>query len=202
VTTVQARDDGLRAALAVCYATLAWSSLSGAAAVVEGVRTNSVSLGGLGLNILLDVVSSAILVWRFKAQQRTSADTHHGAERIASRVAAAALLVVGVSLAIGGAAHLLQHAHAQVEGVSFAVAAAGLVILPLLALWKYRAATNVGSKALHTDGHITAVAAAMSGVTLLGLLVTRGFGWWWADSTAALMLAIAAMTEGARSMRR
>jgi hypothetical protein len=42
----------------------------------------------------------------------------------------------------------------------------------------------------------------LSAVLLLGLAANAAFGWWWADPAAALVIALAAATEGRDAWRR
>ena len=74
-------------------------------------------------------------------------------------------------------------------------------MLPLLARRKYRAADDVGSAALRADAHITALSAAMAGVTLAGLASRALWRWSWADAVAALVLAAVAARQGVEGLR-
>jgi divalent metal cation (Fe/Co/Zn/Cd) transporter len=134
--------------------------------------------------VLLDVVSSIVLIWRFRR-----AEEIERAERIAHRVACIALGSFGVLLAVQAVRNLLSDAHADESVAAIGLAGAGLLVLPLLARWKYRAARAVASPALRADAHITSVSAAMAGVTLVGLVVD-------ADAIAALVIAGVAMWQG------
>jgi divalent metal cation (Fe/Co/Zn/Cd) transporter len=80
------------------------------------------------------------------------------------------------------------------------LAAANLLVLPLLARWKYAVAAAVASLALRTDAHITMVGAGTAVLTVVGLGVDRAFGWWWADAVAALVIAVVAADQGRRSI--
>ena len=182
-----------RDALRVCYASIAWGAVQGAGAVAEGIHTRSLALLGAGAALVLDVGSSSVLVWRFRQDSEDD-----GPERLASRVARIALATIGIALLIGGIKRLAGHASPDVSGLSLTLAAAGVVLLPLLARWKYAVAARVESGALRTDGHITMVGAAVSGVTLVGLAVTSAFDWWWADAAAALGVALIAIATAWR----
>ena len=186
-------------ALRVSYATVGWSTTSGAASVVVGLRSGSLSLGGLGASILVDVLSSLVLIHRFRLH-RSSRETPTHAERRAQVVAAAGLIVIGASLAATGSERLVAGSVVRADALPLALAAASVLALPALARWKYRAAAAVGSRALHTDAHITAVGAGTAALTLLGLLLTRALSWWWADSGAALLIAAVAANEGRRAL--
>jgi divalent metal cation (Fe/Co/Zn/Cd) transporter len=183
---VSANRDALR----VSYATVVWSGVQGAGAVVEGLHTKSLALVGVGVSLALDVGSSCVLIWRFR-----KTDGHQAAERIAAKVARVSLAVVAVGLIIGAVQRLATGSGPTVSALSIGLAIAGVLVLPVLARWKYRVALRVGSGALRTDAHITAVGAAMSAVTVVGLAVTGLFDWWWADSVAAILVAGLALRQ-------
>lgn len=181
------------------WATVLWSLGSGTASLVVGLRAGSLSLGGLGASVLVDVVSSAVLIWRFR-RQRASAEFPESAERRAQAVAAMGLIVIAVALGASGIEHLVAGDRPSVPTLALVLATANLCVLPLLGRWKYSVADAVGSRALRTDAHITMVGTATSALTLLGLGLDRGFGWWWSDAVAALVIAAVAGDQGRRSL--
>lgn len=185
-------------ALLVSWVCVAWSIASGVASLVVGIIAGSLSLGGLGASVLIDVISSAVLIWRFRRER------HHGvfpvhAERRAQVVAATGLLAIGVVLVASGVEHLATHAEPSAPFVALGLAALNLLVLPLLARWKYRVATAVKSPALRTDAHITMVGTSTSGLALIGLGLDRSLGWWWADAVAAIIIGLVASGQGRRS---
>jgi len=60
--------------------------------------------------------------------------------------------------------------------------------MPLLAWRKRRIATKLGSAALRGDAACSITCAYVAATLLAGLLLNAVFGWWWADSLAALAL--------------
>ncbi len=179
-----------RDALRVSYVTVAWSGIQGVGSVIEGLHSRSLALVGVGVALALDVTSSIVLIWRFRQEHG-----HLGPERLAAHVARIALAAVGVGLIAGAIQRLATRSGPTVGPLSLGLALTGLLILPALAAWKLRVAAGVSSAALRTDAHITAVGAAMSGVTLIGLALTGLFGWWWADTIAALIIAALALRQ-------
>jgi divalent metal cation (Fe/Co/Zn/Cd) transporter len=191
--------DPVRDALRVSWVCVVWSVVAGVASLVVGLVAGSLSLGGLGASVLVDVVSSAVLIWRFR-RERGNGEFPEAAERRAQVVAASGLVVIGVALLVTGIEHLAAHAHPSTPALALALAGANLLVLPALARWKYRVADSVGSVALRTDAHITMVGTATSALTLLGLGLDRGLGWWWADAAAALAIAVVAGDQGRRGL--
>jgi divalent metal cation (Fe/Co/Zn/Cd) transporter len=186
-------------ALRVSYAAIAWTLVTGVIGVVVGVSAASTALVGTSADVLADMASSAVLVWRFRAEL-------HGhpvgirAEHIAERVAASALSLVALGIAIAAVLRLSSGESAEESPLSLVIAIASIVVLPLFAVAKYRLAATVPSAALRMDGHITLVGAGMAVITLVGLALTSAYGWAWADPSAALVVAALALAVGARTL--
>jgi len=190
----------LRAALNVSYVAVVWSILAGSVSVVVGVQAGSTALVGTGTDVLADMLSSVVLVWRFRAELH-GRHPGHTAERHAHLVASLALLAVAVGVAAGAATRLASGEGATAEVAGVVVAAASVVVLPVLAVVKLRIAARVPSPALRTDALITLVGAATATLSLVGLLLTRALHWTAADPAAALAIAVLAAATGARELR-
>lgn len=76
------------------------------------------------------------------------------------------------------------------------MAAAALVVMPLLAVAKRHTGQALGNRTLIADSAETASCAYTSAATLAGTGLNAGLGWWWADPAAALAIAAPAAGEG------
>jgi divalent metal cation (Fe/Co/Zn/Cd) transporter len=192
-------SDPLRQALRLSYVAFAWTAMSGVAALVGGVTSSSTALVGTGADVLADMVSSAVLIWRFRGELAGHPASNR-LERGAEVTAAIALLVVGSGIAVTALLRLLGHSKASPNGLALATAVASVVVLPAFVAWKYRVAARVPSPALRMDGHISLVGAAMAGITLIGLVVTAMWDWPQADPVAGILVAIAAVVVAGLSL--
>jgi divalent metal cation (Fe/Co/Zn/Cd) transporter len=181
--------------LVITWASIGWSAVSGAASIGFGLSAASLALLGSGISVLIDLSSSLVLVWRFRHPHG-----HSGAERRAHLVAATGLSVLAGFLATAGIVRLVLDESAHPTVASVVVAAASLVVLPVIAARKYVVAVRVASRALRADAHITVVGATTALSTLIGLAATRA-GLGFADSVAALLVAAAAGFVGARELQ-
>ena len=157
------------------------------------------SLGvlGLGLNVLADLLGSAVLIWRFRAELR-SADHADRLEARAAVVVAAALGTVSVILAVGAIHALAAGSRPGSSVLALATAGLGFVVLSPLAYAKHRVGAELRSRALRGDGTLSGIGAAIALLALTGLALDRLFGWWWADRVAALIVAGIAAVEAVR----
>jgi len=54
---------------------------------------------------------------------------------------------------------------------------------------------------MHADAKQTDFCVYLSGILLIGLLLNTGFGWWWADPAAALIMVPLIAREGMVAMK-
>jgi divalent metal cation (Fe/Co/Zn/Cd) transporter len=73
--------------------------------------------------------------------------------------------------------------------VGIILAAASLVIMPLVSWGKLQAAKALNSAALRSEAKETLASSYLSCTLLLGLVANATVGWWWADPIAALLMA-------------
>lgn len=190
----------LRAALDISYASVAWSVAAGSASVGVGIGANSTALIGTGMDLVADLVSSLVLVWRFRVELHGGRPGHE-VEHRAHLVAAVALLAVTAGVAAGAVAHLVSGHGASPDAAGLAVAAASAVVLPALAIGKLKIAHAIPSRALRTDAVITFVGAATAALSLIGLVLTETLDWAAADPAAALGIAALAAAAGIDELR-
>jgi divalent metal cation (Fe/Co/Zn/Cd) transporter len=177
----------VESALRLSYFTIAWNGVIGATALLVSTATHSLALAGFALNALLDSAASAILVWRFRRERRDP----HAAERLERRaqaLIAVAMLVIALYVGFEAVRALMNASHADESLLGVVLAVVSLLILPWLGRMKLRVASALPSRALRGDGVLTLAAAALAAITLVALLASGAFGWWWADPLAALII--------------
>jgi divalent metal cation (Fe/Co/Zn/Cd) transporter len=111
-----------------------------------------------------------------------------------------ALIALAVYLAVGALRNLATQAHPDASTASLALLFASVLVLPPLAVAKYRVARRLESGALRADSILTAVAALLAVISLASLGASQAFGLWWADAIAAVVVAAIVLREGWRSL--
>jgi divalent metal cation (Fe/Co/Zn/Cd) transporter len=190
-----ARSRDLRRALWLSAASIAWNGIAGSIAVYVALGSGSLSLLGFGADAVIDSAASVALIWRFLAESRQPARAAR-VERMAERVVGIALIVLASYLVAGSIRSLATQAYPEALFVSVALLVASTLVLPPLALAKYRVATRLGSRALRADSVLTAVAGLLAAIGLASLGLAEAFGLWWADAAAALIVAAIVLREG------
>jgi len=193
------RTADLRLALTLTYVTLAWMTVEGGASLWLGAKSHSLLLDSFGLDSVLELVSAAVLLWRLLTELRgVDEDASAGVERRASTIVGRLLFVlagyVGVMSVYGLVFHKVTDTHESAWGILIGLTAK--IGMPLLAAAKLKVAARLGSKALRADAMEAVTCGYLSIVLIVGLAVTRLFGWWWLDSVASLVLLPFLIKEG------
>jgi divalent metal cation (Fe/Co/Zn/Cd) transporter len=190
----------LRSAVRWSAASLAWAVLTAGVAVAAGLIANSTALVGFGLDSLLDGGASGVLVWRFSEELRGHQHSHLLEQR-AARAVGALLAVIALYLVLDSVRSLASHTGPSASTVGLTITAASLFVLPVLARAKLRLSKRLESRALRADAFLSAAAAALAAAALLGLALSTGLDVWWADSVAALLIAVILARESALTLR-
>jgi divalent metal cation (Fe/Co/Zn/Cd) transporter len=193
-----ARLQLTRRAMWISGASVVWALAVGVAAIGAGATARSLALVAFGLESLLDGSASVVLVWRFHVEAASSARADR-VEHVAVRIIGGVLLMAGTYIAVQAIRELATRSGPARTTVGVVLAAASVLLLPVLAFVKLRLAQRLRSAALQGDGVLSAAGACLAAAALLGLLLNSAFGWWWADSTAALIIAGALGLAGWRA---
>jgi divalent metal cation (Fe/Co/Zn/Cd) transporter len=175
--------------------TITYNVIEGIVAISAGAAASSAALIGFGLDSFIEVLSAVAVAWQFtrKDPERWEKPTVR-AIGIAF-FALAAYVTVDAILALVGV-EPVEH-----SPLGIAIAVASLVVMPALAWFQFRTGRDLGSKSVQADAKQLLLCIYLSGTVLIGLLLNSLFGWWWADSVAALVVAALALREGIEAWR-
>jgi divalent metal cation (Fe/Co/Zn/Cd) transporter len=190
----------LERALWWSVASLGWALLVGGLSVAEGLILHSTALVGFGLGSLGDGGASATLIWRFRHELHGEWPSHE-LERRATLIVGVVLALISAYLVIRAGIAIAEHSEPEGAPIAFALTVASLLVLPVLARAKLRLAGPVRSRALRADGVLSAAGAALAAASLIGLALSTGVGLWWADSAAALVIAVVLARESVLTLR-
>ncbi len=179
--------------------TVAWNSAEAVIGIVAGIVAGSIALVGFGLDSVIEVSSGAVLLWRLRADRDHS--RREQAERLALRLVGASFLALATYVAADAVLTLWRRQAPEESLVGMALAGVSLVVMPLLARAKRRAAAELGSAALHADSQQTQICAYLSVILLAGLGFNAALGWWWADPVAGLLMTPIIVSEGVEALR-
>lgn len=191
------RRGQVRLGIGIEVITIVWMVIEAAVALTTGILSRSVSLEGFGIDSIIELIAGGILLWRLLVEQRGGSDERvERAERRASWVTALGLFALGCYIVADSGWTFLTQTHPEASWWGLGLAVAAAIIMPLLWQGKLRVARRIGSAALKADAACSVTCAYMSLALLLGLLLNRLFGWWWADPLAGLALVYFIVREG------
>lgn len=187
----------MRVGLWLVVITLIYNVIEAGVALWAGVMANSVALVGFGLDSVLEMGASGVLLWRLGVEAGgADAETVERTERRVHVFVGATFLLLAAYVA-AEAAWTLWTQRAPDESVpGIVLAGASLVIMPLVAAGKLRAAREIESAALRAEAKETLACSYLSFALLLGLVGNIAAGWWWADPAAALLMVPWLIKEG------
>ncbi len=194
------RATHLRRGLLLSGISVGWNGVAGSAAIYVALSNGSLSLLGFGVDAVIDSTASVALIWRFVVESRQP-ERAARVEHLAERLVGLALIALAAYLAVSSVRALGAQAHPEPSFASLALLLASVVVLPPLAIAKYRVAAQLGSGALKADSVLTAVAAVLAAIGLASLAASDLFGLWWADAIAALIVAVVLVRVGWSSIR-
>jgi len=181
-----------RRAIQLEWLTIGWNVGEAFLTIGLGIVAGSLALVGFGTDSIIEVFTSAIVIWHF----RPHADHERvGRERRALRLVAVAFLLLAIALFTASLRDLLtgREAGESIFGIGY-LAVTALVMFGLAA-WKRRVAVGLGSSPLEAEATMTFLDGILSVLTLTGLGLNAWLGWWWADPGAALIIAVVALNE-------
>ncbi|MHB1310670.1 MAG: cation transporter [Gemmatimonadaceae bacterium] len=180
-------------------ATLGYNSLEGVVAILAGLAAGSVALVGFGFDSGIELSASAVALWRLRAD--ADAARRAGVERMSHRIIGALFMALAAYVAYEAGSALWQREEPRESLIGIALAAASVVIMPLLARAKRQVGIELGSRALTSEARQTSLCAYLSAILLGGLVLNAWLGWWWADPVAALLMVPIIAREGVEGLR-
>lgn len=192
----------LRIGLLLVGLTALYNVVEAVIALASGIAAGSIALVGFGLDSVIECAAALVVLWRLRVEAAGASAEHvERTERRVMRFVGWTFLVLAAYV-VGQAGWVLITAEAPEESlVGMVLAGVSLVIMPLVAWGKLRAAAVVGSRALRAEAKETLACSWLSFALLLGLVANAAAGWWWADPAAALIMVPWLIREGLEGIR-
>lgn len=194
VNDAESRRRLLERGLRLEYATLGWNVVGTVVVVAAAVAARSVALAGFGLDSLIEIFASVVVVWQLKGADE-------GREHRALRLIGIAFIVLALYILAQGIYSLISASHPERSDSGIAWLTATLIAMLLLAWGKHVTGRRLGNQVLLTEGHVTLVDAYLAGAVLLGLILNAAAGWWWADPLAGFVIVYYGLREGRAALR-
>ena len=185
------RIDAVRVGVRLELVTVTWMAVEAVLAIGAGIAARSVLLTAFGFDSVIELISGGTLLWRLSSEARgASTERLEIVERRATRISAVLLALLCAYVVFVGLAGLVARLRPDGSALGVGVAAAAVVVMPLLAWRKRRANLVIDSPALRADIAETITCAYLAAATLAGAGLNLIAGWWWAEYVAALVLLV------------
>lgn len=173
-------------------ATLGWNVAAVAVLAVAAVQARSVALAGFGLDSLIEIGASAVVIWEL-------AGVDDNRQRRALRLIAGAFVALAAYLTVQTIAVLIVDHHPGHSPLGIAWTAITAAVMFALAWAKRRTGQALRNPVLLAEGKVTAIDGLLACAVLAGLALNAAAGWWWADPAAGLVIVYYTVKE-ARSI--
>ena len=170
------------------YATLCWNVVGIVVLAVTAIAARSVALAGFGLDSLIEIGASMVVIWELSA-------TGEQRQRRGLRLIGGAFAGLGLYLAVQSTVVLISQYHPAPSPVGIAWTAITALAMFGLAAGKARTGALLRNPVLQTEGRVTLVDGILAMAVLAGLVLNAALGWWWADPVAAYVLVLYAARE-------
>ncbi len=178
----------LRRGFTLEYVTLGWNVAGIAVLAVTAVAARSVALAGFGLDSLIEIGASTVVIWELSG---TGGDRQRRALRLigGAFVLLAAYLLAQSTIVLAAG----DHPRHSVAGMAWTALTAAAMFT--LAAGKASTGRALDNPVLRTEGRVTMVDGILATAVLAGLALNTAFGWWWADPAAGYVLVYYAVRE-------
>jgi len=188
-SSLQEKSRWRRIGLWLVVATMVYNVVEAIVALWSGAEADSIALVGFGLDSVIECIAAGALLWRLLVEARgADGERVERAERRVHQIVGVTFLLLALYVTGQAVCVLWRMAAPEESALGIGIAAASLVIMPLVSWGKLRAAREIDSAALRAEAKETLACSYLSFTLLLGLVANAAAGWWWADPVAALSM--------------
>jgi divalent metal cation (Fe/Co/Zn/Cd) transporter len=174
-------------------ATLGWNIVGVCVLALAAVQARSVALGGFGLDSLIEIGASIVVLWEL-------ADVSQERQHRALRLIGFAFVGLAVYLGIQCTVVLVIGFHPHHSPLGIVWTGVTAAVMFALAFGKARTGAALDNPVLRAEGRITMIDGILATAVLCGLVLNVVVGWWWADPLAGYVLLYYAVREARESL--
>jgi divalent metal cation (Fe/Co/Zn/Cd) transporter len=179
----------LRRGLMLEFLTLSWNVVGAVVLLISAFAAGSVALAGFGVDSMIEIVASAVVVWQLKGEVGS------GRERRALQIIAVAFVLLALYIAAQAIVVLGSRSHPGRSVLGIAWLAVTVVVMFALAAGKRDTGRRLGNPVLLTEARVTVIDGGLAAAVLLGVALNAAAGWWWADPLSALVILVYGLRE-------
>lgn len=184
-------------AIKLSWFTIAYNLLEGVVSIYFGVSDDSMALAGFGADSFIEVFSALFVLWRLRSEEGVGSGLSTDRERVGALGIGALFLLLAIGTAGSSIWQLKAGRRPDTTLPGLAISSLSLSFMFFLWRSKRKAALALDSATVAKDADCSLACIKLSGVLFAGSIVSLALpGLWWADATAALLLAMLIGQEG------
>ncbi len=172
------------------HITIAWNVAEVGVTVGLGLAAGSLALIAFGLDSLVEVFASVVVLWHMADK-----DTRPARDRMARRLVGAAFAVLSTYLLAASLHAYWSRAEPDSSPLGIAYLAVTAVVMFTLSAWKTRIGRSLESEPFLAEARMTFLDGWLATAILVALALNTFLGWWWADAVAAAIIGVVAGRE-------
>ena len=174
--------------------TLVWMLAECGVSLYGAVTAHSPALLAFGADSLIELLSATVVLVAITPSFPLTKD-------LAARLTGILLFVLAGVVALVALLSLLYRVKPQTSCSGIVITLAALLVMPVLAWMKRKAAQQTNNRSLAADAVQSATCAYLAAMTLAGLAINALWHIGWVDSAAALLAFPILIIEGRRAFR-
>jgi divalent metal cation (Fe/Co/Zn/Cd) transporter len=183
-------------ALILSYLTLGYNLLEALASLLAGYLAGSVALTGFGLDSLVESLSGAIMIWRFRSHPGMTRTQEARKEKLAIKLVGCTFFILAAYVIFESLRKLYFREIPEPTLLGLVIAVASIILMPTLFYFKLRTSRALNSRSFLADAKQTLACFCLSVALLLGLGLNYLFGLWQADPITGLLISAVLLKEG------
>lgn len=168
--------------------TLGWNVVGVVVLTFAAVRARSVALAGFGLDSLVEIGASAVVLWELSGPGDER-------QRKALRLIGVAFIALAIYIAVRSTLVLVAGFRPNHSPLGIAWTALTAAVMFALAAGKTRTGAALDNPVLRTEGHVTFIDGLLASSVLVGLTLNVVAGAWWADPLAGFVIVFYGLKE-------
>ncbi|MFJ1540306.1 cation transporter [Micromonospora chalcea] len=189
------REEALRRrGQRLAWLIVVWDIIEGAIAVTAGLAAGSIALLGFGIDSVIEVFAAAVVIWQLRAGPRAR-------QRPALQLIAVSFLALAGYVTYKSISDLIGAERPDTSLVGIGLNVVALAVMIPVAVAQRRTGRALDNPAVTAQSQETWVSNYLSVSLLVGLGLNATLDWWWADPSAALVVAGVAAKAGIDAWR-
>jgi len=174
--------------------TLVWNVVGVVVLAIAAVRARSVALAGFGLDSLVEIGASTVVLWELSGEDDQR-------QQRALRLIGYAFVALAFYIAVQSTVVLAIGFRPKHSPLGIAWTGLTAIVMFALAAGKTRTGARLDNPVLRSEGRVTFIDGLLAVSVLVGLMLNSVVGAWWADPLAGFVIVFYGLKEANAILR-